>query len=77
MITDINDALHADTHDLVVRINDINIKRAEAGFAITDCNYVRTMLATVCLHALENPLIFTTNRMKEVVELIDKLDYGS
>ena len=77
MIDNINDALHANTHELVVRINDVNIKRAELGFVNTDCDYTRTMLATVCLHALENPIIFNNNRMREVVELVNKLGYGS
>ena len=77
MNTNITDALHANTHELVIKINEVNIKRAEAGFVDKDCDYIRTMLATICLHALENPLIFTTNRMNEVVGLINKIGYGS
>lgn len=71
------DARLEDTHELVVEINNINLKRADLGFVMTDCNYIKTMLATVCLHALENPLIFNTDRKGKIVELINNIGYGS
>ena len=77
MNSNVLDVQHEDMHDFVVNINNINLKRADAGFVMTDCNYIKTMLATVCLHALENTLIFTTNRKEKIVEIINELGYGS
>lgn len=71
------DNIITNTHDLVVKINNINLRRAESGFVNNDCDYTRTMLTTICLHALQNNLIYTEDRLKNIVELIDRIGYGS
>lgn len=73
----ITDDIINNTHDLVVKINNINIRRAESGFVSNDCDYTKTMLSTICLHALQNPLIYKEDRLRNIVELIDILGYGS
>lgn len=56
-----NKVVKEDIFNLLVKVNQINIKRAEFGFAQSDCAFVDTMLATMCLHAIDNPDIFTHN----------------
>ena len=69
--------LHLDTHELRISINNINIRRAELGFVMTDCDYTKTMLTTICLHSLENPLILKCGRINKILELIKELNDGS
>ena len=54
-----NKVAKGDIFNLLVKVNSINIKRAEFGFAISECAFVDTMLATMALHAIDNPDIFT------------------
>lgn len=69
---ELND-LQTNMHEFRTNLINVNIKRAELGFVNTDCDYVKTMLTTICLHSLENPLILKCGRMTKIVELIKEL----
>ena len=61
---------------LVINANAASIKRAEFGFVNTDCGFVKSMIGTICLHAIENPLIFDEEQSNNIINLINTITYG-
>ena len=61
---------------LVINANAASIKRAEFGFVNTDCDFVTSMIVTICLHAIENPLIFDEEQSNNIINLINTITYG-
>lgn len=61
---------------LVINANAASIKRAEFGFVNTDCAFVKSMIGTICLHAIENPLIFDEEQSNNIINLINIITYG-
>lgn len=61
---------------LVINANAASIKRAEFGFVNTDCDFVKSMIGTICLHAIENPLIFDEEQSNNIINLINTITYG-
>lgn len=61
---------------LVIDANTASIQRAEFGFVNTDCNFVKSMVGTICLHAIENPHIFDEEQSNNIINLINTIAYG-
>ena len=61
--------------DFVINNNNAYIKRVEFGFVNTDCNFVKNMIAVMCLHAAENPDIFNEEQSNNVINIINKLSH--
>lgn len=61
---------------LVINANAASIKRAEFGFVNTDCNFVKSMIGTICLHAIDNPDIFTEKQYNNIINLINNISHG-
>ena len=62
--------------ELLVDANSASIKRAEFGFVNSDCNFVKSMIGTICIHAMENPDIFTEEQSNNIISLINNLSHG-
>ena len=65
------------TKNQLIDINKINIDRLKVGFVPDTCDYIKTLLSVMCVHALENSLIFTDERLNNINDLINKLSYES
>ena len=75
---DINfiDAVRNNFEDLVINANFASVQRAEFGFVNKDCDFIKSMLGTICLHAIENPLIFDEEQSNNIINLINTITYG-
>ena len=62
--------------DLVIDANAASVQRAEFGFVNKDCDMVKSMLGTICLHAVDNPDIFNDTQVHNIVNLINILSHG-
>lgn len=60
----------------VIDSSNAYTKRAEFGFINTDCNFVKNMLANMCLHASGNPDIFNKSQSNNIINIINKLSHG-
>ena len=59
--------------NLVINANVASVKRAEFGFVNKDCDFIKSMIGTICIHALDNPDIFNKVQANNIVGLINKL----
>lgn len=57
----------------VIDNNNIYFKRAEFGFINTNCDFVKNMIANMCLHAAENPDIFNEDQSNNIINIINKI----
>lgn len=75
---DINfiDAVRNNFEDLVISANFASVQRAEFGFVNKDCDFVKSMIGTICIHALDNPDIFNEKQANNIVSLINHLSHG-
>ena len=62
--------------DLVIGANAASVQRAEFGFVNKDCDFIKSMLGIICIHALDNPDIFTKQQSNNIVNLINILSHG-
>lgn len=60
----------------VIDNSNIYIKRPEFGFINTDCNFVKNMIAIMCLHASGNPDIFNKEQSNNIINIINALSHG-
>lgn len=61
---------------LVIDANAASVQRAEFGFVNEDCDFIKSMLGAICIHALDNPDIFTNQQSNNIVNLINILSHG-
>lgn len=76
MDTNFIDAVRNNFEDLVIDANAASVQRAEFGFVNKDCDFIKTMLGIICIHALDNPDIFTKQQSNNIVNLINILSHG-
>ena len=76
MDTNFIDAVRNDFQGMLIAANEASIRRAEFGFANKDCDFVKSMLGTICIHAMENPDIFNKIQSNNIVNLINVLSHG-
>ena len=76
METNFIKAVRNDFTGLVINANAASVKRAEFGFVNEDCDFVKSMIGTICLHAIENPLIFDEEQSNNIINLINTITYG-
>ena len=76
METNFIKAVRNDFTGLVINANAASVKRAEFGFVNKDCDFVKSMIGTICLHAIENPLIFDEEQSNNIINLINTISYG-
>lgn len=69
-------AVRNNFEDLVIRANLASVQRAEFGFVNKDCDLVKSMLGTICLHAVDNPDIFNDKQSNNIINLINVLSHG-
>lgn len=76
MATDFIKAVRDDFTGLVINANTASVKRAEFGFVNKDCDFIKSMLGTICLHAIDNPDIFTEKQSNNIINLINTISHG-
>ena len=76
MDTNFIDAARSNFEDLVINANAASVQRAEFGFVNKDCDFIKSMLGTICLHAVDNPDIFNEEQSNNIVNLINILSHG-
>lgn len=75
MDIDFVNVVRNDFEDLAINANAASIHRAEFGFVNTNCDFIKSMLGTICIHALDNPDIFNNIQFNNIVSIINKLSY--
>lgn len=71
-----NNVARAGVEDMLIAANSASVQRAEFGFVNKDCDFVKSMLATICIHALDNKDIFTESQYNNIVNLINGINHG-
>lgn len=71
-----NEILYDKVSKMMIRLNDNNVSALQLGFAISDCVYVKTILTSICWHALQNLVLVEEDRKDNLVEIINKIGYG-
>ena len=76
MNTNFINAVRNNFEDLVIGANAASVQRAEFGFVNKDCDFVKSLVGTICIHALDNPDIFNETQSNNIVSLINHLSHG-
>ena len=71
-----NNVVRAGVEDMLIAANSASIQRAELGFINKDCDLVKSMIGTICIHALDNKDIFTESQYNNIVNLINSIGNG-
>lgn len=71
-----NNVARAGVEDMLIAANSASVQRAEFGFVNKDCDFVKSMFATICIHALDNKDIFTESQYNNIVNLINGINHG-
>lgn len=71
-----NNVARAGVEDMLIAANSASVQRAEFGFVNKDCDFVKSMLAIICIHALDNKDIFTESQYNDIVNLINGINHG-
>ena len=69
-------AVNEDFTKLAITANEVNVQRAEFGFVNKDCDFINSMLSTICIHAMQNPDIFNEEQSNNIMYIINKLSHG-
>ena len=77
MYVKFNELLYDKVSNMMVKVNENNINAKELGFAGSDCIYVKSILTSICWHALQNLVLIEEDRRDNLVELINKIGYGN
>ena len=74
---DINfiDVVRGNFERLVIDANIASVQRAEFGFLNEDCDLVKTMIGTICLHCMQNPNIFNKEQSTNIINIINILSH--
>ena len=75
MDTAVSKVIREDFTKYAIQANEVNIQRAEFGFVQTDCNFIKTMISTICIHAMENNLIFNDIQFSNIINIINRLSH--
>lgn len=75
MDTNFIDAIRNDFEGLLINNNLANIQRAEFGFITNDCSFVKSVVSTMCMHALDNPDIFNKEQTNNIINIINILSH--
>lgn len=76
MDTNFIDAVRSNFEGLVIDANTASVQRAEFGFVNKDCDFINSMLSTICIHAMQNPDIFNEEQSNNIMYIINKLSHG-
>ena len=76
MDTNFIDAVRSNFEGLVIDANAASVQRAEFGFINKDCDFINSMLSTICIHAMQNPDIFNEEQSNNIMYIINKLSHG-
>ena len=76
MDTNFIDAVRSNFEGLVIDTNAASVQRAEFGFVNKDCDFIKSMLGTICIHAMQNPDIFNEEQSNDIMYIINKLSHG-
>lgn len=69
------DAVRDNFEGLVIDANAASVQRAEFGFVNEDCDLVKTMIGTICLHCMQNPDIFNKEQSINIIDIINILSH--
>lgn len=69
------DAVRNNFEGLVIDANAATVQRAEFGFVNEDCDLVKTMIGTICLHCMQNPDIFNKEQSTNIINIINILSH--
>lgn len=69
------DAVRDNFESLVINANAASVQRAEFGFINEDCDLVKTMIGTICLHCMQNPDIFNKEQSTNIINIINILSH--
>lgn len=69
------DAVRNNFEGLVIDANAASVQRAEFGFVNEDCDLVKTMIGTICLHCMQNPDIFNKEQSTNIINIINILSH--
>ena len=75
MDMDFVNAVRDNFENLVINANAASIKRAEFGFVNRDCDLIKSMVGTICLHCMQNPDIFNREQSVNIVNIINILSH--
>lgn len=75
MDMDFVNAVRDNFESLVINANAASIQRAEFGFVNRDCDLVKSMVGTICLHCMQNPDIFNREQSVNIVNIINILSH--
>lgn len=75
MDTNFIDAVRNNFESLVIDANAVSIQRAEFGFVNKDCDLVKTMIGSICLHCMQNPDIFNKEQSTNIINIINILSH--
>lgn len=76
MDIDFINAVRNNFESLVINANFASVQRAEFGFVNKDCDFIKSMIGTICIHALDNPLLFNKEQSVNIRELINIISNG-
>lgn len=76
MDTNFINAVRNNFEDLVIDANAASVQRAEFGFVNKDCDLIKSMIGTICLHCMQNPDIFNEEQSNNIMYIINKLSHG-
>jgi hypothetical protein len=76
MDTNFINAVRNNFENLVIDANAASVQRAEFGFVNKDCDLIKSMIGTICIHALENIFIFDKTQSINIRELINIINNG-
>lgn len=76
MNTNFNNVVRTGFESMLIAANSASIERAKFGFINKDCDFVKSMLGSICIHALDNKDIFTKSQYNNIVNLINNISHG-
>lgn len=75
MDTNFIDAVRNNFEGLVINANAASVQRAEFGFVNKDCDLIKSMIGTICLHCIQNSDIFNKEQSINIINIINILSH--
>ena len=75
MSTKINQVVIDNFNNNIINIQQVNIKRLQAGFVQSSCDYAKTMVSIIIGHIIQNLELLNDDRLDNVNDLINRLSY--
>ena len=76
MNNNFNNVVRSGVEDMIIAANSASVQRAEFGFVSKECDYVKSVIGSICIHALDNFNVFNESQTKNIISLINDLSYG-